>query len=423
MNGSRACPTNTDRPGLFLCELAGMVRDWSVRRSHAHARRAAGRPFGARSVATLLLAAACAVLPAVSHQVQAQTVTLVSNTGQISDSSPVFVGLFSGTNFRQAQQFTAGNHSDGYVLKEVLVSLGDIDGNAKPKVSIYTDSSGDPGSSLFVLSNPSSVVSNRLNTFTAPTGSTLSANTKYWVVFENENRFNGNTYQVTITTSFDEDSGGSSDWEIGNEYKFRTASTWSADTAHTLRIAVEGSPKTPATGAPAITGTPQVRGTLTAGIGTIADINGLPDNFPDDYTLQWIRVDADGSSNPTDIDRANAGTYTPVRADVGKRIRLEVSFADDNGSTETVMRSAAYPVHGYRSPVIAAGEDRLSRHRQLVHRDDGGVQVGHERRSMDLMCLVAWEASMTDTIDQGGTTNLLQRVYRCGLIGDRLVRN
>ena len=56
-----------------------------------------------------------------------------------------------------------------------------------------------------------------------------------------------------------------------------------------------------ASGAPAITGGAQVGKVLTAGLGTIADSDGLPTTFPDDYTLQWVRVDADGVSNESDI--------------------------------------------------------------------------------------------------------------------------
>ena len=39
-----------------------------------------------------------------------------------------------------------------------------------------------------------------------------------------------------------------------------------------------------------------------------------------DYSYQWIRVDSDGVSNPTDIGTDSA-TYTLVAADRGKKIR------------------------------------------------------------------------------------------------------
>ncbi len=102
---------------------------------------------------------------------------------------------------------------------------------------------------------------------------------------------------------------------------------------------------TPATGKPAITGTAQVGQTLTAGLGTIADTDGLPATFPNDYMFQWVRVDADGVSNETPIG-ANAATYTPVAADVGKKITVKVSFTDAGGAAEGPLTSDAYPSSG-----------------------------------------------------------------------------
>ena len=106
-----------------------------------------------------------------------------------------------------------------------------------------------------------------------------------------------------------------------------------------------------ATGKPAITGAAQVGKTLTARIGTIADADGLPSTFPDDYTLQWRRVDADGTSNEADISGETSGTYTPVAADVGKKIKVKVSFTDNGSNAEGPLTSAAYPSN---APVAAA---------------------------------------------------------------------
>ena len=104
---------------------------------------------------------------------------------------------------------------------------------------------------------------------------------------------------------------------------------------------VGGSVNTPAYGAPAISGTAVVGQTLSAARGSIGDADGLPSTFPDDYTLQWMRVDSDGASNPVNIG-TNSGTYALVTADVGKKIKVEVSFQDTDGNDE-VRTSAAYP--------------------------------------------------------------------------------
>ena len=90
-----------------------------------------------------------------------------------------------------------------------------------------------------------------------------------------------------------------------------------------------------ATGEPAITGTAQAGQELTADASPIMDADGLPSIF----TYQWVRVDADGTSNPVDITDANAATYTLTNDDVGKRIKVKVSFTDELGSVE--MRTSA----------------------------------------------------------------------------------
>ena len=98
---------------------------------------------------------------------------------------------------------------------------------------------------------------------------------------------------------------------------------------------------TAATGKPAIAGTPEVGQTLAVGIGTIADANGLPATFPDDYRLQWVRVDG---GTETDIPGATALNYRAAAADAGKRIVVKVSFTDDLGYEETVRSDATVAV-------------------------------------------------------------------------------
>ena len=96
-----------------------------------------------------------------------------------------------------------------------------------------------------------------------------------------------------------------------------------------------------ATGEPAITGTAQAGQALTADASPIMDTDGLPSSF----TYQWVRVDADGMSNPADITDATDATYSLTAADAGKKIKVQVSFTDEL-SGEEERTSAAYPSSG-----------------------------------------------------------------------------
>ena len=98
-----------------------------------------------------------------------------------------------------------------------------------------------------------------------------------------------------------------------------------------------GVPNIPATGAPTITGTAQVGQTLTASTTGIADANGLTNPT---YTYQWIRVDG----TEADIASENSSTYILVDADLGKTLKVRVTFADDLGHTETLTSAATATV-------------------------------------------------------------------------------
>ena len=60
------------------------------------------------------------------------------------------------------------------------------------------------------------------------------------------------------------------------------------------------------------------------------------------FSYQWIRVDADGTSNMTPITGATGSTYTLTDADYAKKVRVRVSFTDDNSFPEE-RTSDAYP--------------------------------------------------------------------------------
>ena len=98
-----------------------------------------------------------------------------------------------------------------------------------------------------------------------------------------------------------------------------------------------------ATGEPAITGTAQVGQDLTADASPIADDDGLTGV---DFTYQWVRVDADGTSNEEDISGEIAATYTLTDDDVGKTVKVKVSFTDNLSGEETRTSAASGTVPG-----------------------------------------------------------------------------
>ena len=114
---------------------------------------------------------------------------------------------------------------------------------------------------------------------------------------------------------------------------------WSTETTRTLYLSLPAN--NPATGTPTITGTAQVGQVLTADASPIMDDDGLPLIF----TYQWLRVDADGTSNEEDITGEIAATYTLTDDDEGKKIKVKVSFTDELSGVEE-RTSAAYPSSG-----------------------------------------------------------------------------
>ncbi len=101
-----------------------------------------------------------------------------------------------------------------------------------------------------------------------------------------------------------------------------------------VRGTPEAPPNSPARGAPTISGTAQVGETLTADTDGIEDDDGLADAV---YSYQWLADDAD-------IAGATSDTYTPVADDVGKAIKVKVSFRDDRNHQESLTSAATAAV-------------------------------------------------------------------------------
>ena len=162
---------------------------------------------------------------------------------------------------------------------------------------------------------------------------------------------------ITVQVSFIDDE--------GNEEESTSAPTATVEAAT--------QPNNPATGAPTISGTAQVGETLTADTSGIVDEDGLSNAA---FNYQWISND--GTSD-TDITGATNATYTLVEADVGKAIKVEVSFTDDAGNGETLTSSATDAVAAALSTIAPGEPGNLRLTPVLLGTNGVGIKVSWDK--------------------------------------------
>ena len=306
--------------------------------------RLRGRCLAARGLAAGLLVAGAGLL-ALPLQAQAQKTTFVSNTGQSTDPDVREVGPHGHLWQLQAQQFRTGDNEGGYTLSTIQVRVDDFGSNSRPKVSIYTTSSGNPGSSLYVLTNPATLNDDAINSFRAPANATLEKDTNYFVVFEALGSGSNLRYDLEVTTSNSEDSGKASGWNITNSSRQRstTATTWD-NLAGKLKIAV--------------------RGTIPPAI-SIADASAAENDghLMFDVTLSrsfqnTVKVDFETISGGTateGVDYHARRTYTHVILEGDKTAQMGFALIEDTvaaaGETVKVRLSNARVVDAYGNKI------------------------------------------------------------------------
>ena len=304
-----------------------------------------GRPGRGRLRPLAAGLAAFAALLALPLQAEAQKTTFVSNTGQSTDPDVREVGPHGHLWQLQAQQFRTGDNEGGYTLSAIQVRVDDFGSNSRPKVSIYTTSSGNPGSSLYVLTNPATLNDDAINTFRAPANATLEKDTNYFVVFEALGSGSNLRYDLEVTTSNSEDSGKASGWNITNSSRQRstTATTWD-NLAGKLKIAV--------------------RGTIPPAI-SIADASAAENDghLMFDVTLSrsfqnTVKVDFETISGGTateGVDYHARRTYTHVILEGDKTAQMGFALIEDTvaaaGETVKVRLSNARVVDAYGNKI------------------------------------------------------------------------
>ncbi|MDE2822918.1 MAG: fibronectin type III domain-containing protein, partial [Chloroflexota bacterium] len=287
-----------------------------------------------------LLALGMSVLLLSPNNTEAQTsVALVGNTGQtLTAASNRTAGYTPSGFWQQAQGFTTG--SSGATLTEVDVRLHSdgVKSAATPRVSIYSaDGSGNPNSSLYVLTNPSSFTADAVNTFTAPANATLTASTTYFVVVETSATATNNNNQIvlSVTGAQAEDSGGQTGWTIANTrlQKLTADTSWTSG-VDLLMVALRGTVAT----------APSAPSGLTATPGSTRVALSWTDPSDSTITKYQYRVSSDGGTNwsPdwTDITGSGATTtsytVTGLSASTAYTIELRAVNVGGDGAAASV---------------------------------------------------------------------------------------
>ena len=338
----RSCPVWRGEPPEHSAAALG-VRGSRIRRPVRSLRR------HARAVALAVLGLAAALF-AVPEPAEAQTVTtFVSNTGQAGSDTSYYV---------RATSFTTG--SGTYTLTSVGVSVitaiygSQVVSNYSPLVQIFENGNNQPGTLLETLTNPASITNRAVNTFTAPAGITLSANTVYWLVTSNSAQPNGIGFQVGTISATTADSGAAARWSIGGALSklHITTSSWESS-RHRIRFQIRATAITDATlralalsnaaddsaialSPPFAAGTTSYTVAVLSGM---AEITLAPTPTITGASIAYL----DGSDTPIpDADTTKAGQQVSLAVDANT-IKVQVTAEDTTTTltyTVTVTRAA-----------------------------------------------------------------------------------
>ena len=353
---------------------------------------------------------------------------MVQNLGQ-ADSA--FVSVIPGNVVTQG--FTTGSETGGYRLQGIGVNVdGSIalpDDATTVSVSLYSaDANGKPKTKLFDLVSPGEFARGH-NFFEAPAGTTLAASTAYVVVWRQNS---GTRHRLRITGSNSEDPGAFGGATIANAFHFGRgpASVTVHSSATSLEIAVytDTAPGTVVytdispgntTGLPVVLASPDGAGILSADTEGIDDEDGLPivvssSNYVTfQWSYQWIRVDGDTET----VVGTDSASYQTVEADVGKLVKVQVSFTDGAGVPEVVTSLPFGPI--VRPPPSAAPSTLVSNTGQspstpadINQRYAVGFSLGDHGQGYDISSvsidLAAVPSGLSVSLWSGGHSEALQ---------------
>ena len=271
-------------------------------------------------------------------EARAQAVNLYKNV-QDDFVDSTFVGDIVGLTTRRqiAMAFTTGDNAGGYTLSavKIWVHFYNKTDNADPpvpggmpKVSIYTNSSGSPGTSKYPLTTPMIPYDPPYDDFggyapgydfTAPPDATLDASTTYFVVFEDTGT--DGFWRLALQHLTNKLETVAAGWSAGTQYLRKDGTgTW-GDTGLARKIYMK------------LTGTIDAEADTTAPTLSTATVDGTSLELTYDETL-------DGNSRPAPGDYTVNVDGSPVTvssvAISGSTVTLTLGTAVTSGQTVTV---------------------------------------------------------------------------------------
>ena len=123
-----------------------------------------------------------------------------------------------------------------------------------------------------------------------------------------------------------------------------------------------------ATGKPTISGTLRVTEIVTASTSSIRDSDGVSGAT---FEYQWVRVDG---GTDTDISGETGSSYVLRAADEGQRVKVKVSFTDNNGNAEMVVSDASAVVGS--TPNLPAQFPAATTSREVAETAGEGENIG-----------------------------------------------
>ena len=269
--------------------------------------------------------------------VQSTPPYLVSNLDQpLSETS-----FTLGEGGDVAKRFWTGGNPGGYTLNGASITLKASSPSSQvPTLTLHSGSA--TGTQLTSFTAPSSLqLGTKDYAFTPASSVALSASTEYWLVVQG----GSNNTSWPIVESSAEDGGGAAGWSINTGTETRAHDSTGEFTSQVgdLPVGIRGAIVPPTNSA--ATGTPltsvgnayRVPAVVTANLGGISDANGFR-GIAHTATYTWQRFASDGTTLEQDAI-GTGSTYTLTGADVGKRVKVAVSFVDDAGHAEGPLTS------------------------------------------------------------------------------------